>query len=56
MDLGFDFSPISPNNEFIESGEKNYFYSRRKLIMIAISRALNINKIRNNGPWHNWRN
>ena len=41
---------MSPNNEFIESGLKNYFYSKRKFIRIAILRALNVNKIRNNGP------
>ena len=53
--LGLDFSPISPNNEFIENGWKNYFYSRRKSITIAVLRALNINKIRNNGPRHDQR-
>ena len=53
--LGLDFSPMSPNNEFIDSGWKNYFYSRRKFIMIAVLRALNVNKIRNNSPRHDWR-
>ena len=53
--LGTGFAN-KPNNEFIKSRWKNYFYFRRKLMIIAISNVLNINNMRNNGSRHNQRN
>ena len=44
--IGLGFSPISPNNEFVERGWKNWFYSRRKTIKFANLRLLNTSKIR----------